>query len=476
VEELPSEADGPRYYYYRGPLGRIDLVRRSEEPRRGDWQFSRETVARVESMFRDASDRPLAPDLARAKARAVPSLRLVPALWICGRLPAWLRGPALGLDRYQWIGLAVALLTCGGASWLGLRIIERLAGLGLRWSGFNLERSLITSKVMPLSLQLGLLCLHQAIRLLDLPSEIVGVTIPAVKVVWIGLIGWSALRLIDLGMVLYAGSARLHDRRSLSDMIVPTAANGMKLAVLVVAASSQVYLLGSRETLTQLLAGLGLVGLAASLAAQDTLKNFFGTLLLIGEHPFRIGEHVAVQGVEGIVESVGFRSTRLRTFEDSLLTIPNSVMAAALIDNRGARACRRFRCTVSLAHGTPVDKVVAMRDGLRAFASRHPRFRPDKIEVHIDNLGASSIDLFVQVYFGVANFTEEMACRDEFSREILGLAERLGVELALQAPTVHLVSSHPESALVPPRPKHLARDAAEAPRHRHGFPADLDPR
>ena len=179
------------------------------------------------------------------------------------------------------------------------------------------------------------------------------------KVAWIGLMGWTAFRLIDLGMILYARSERLHDRRSLSDMIVPTAANGMKLAALVVAVSFQVYLIGSRETLTQLLAGLGLVGLAASLAAQDTLKNFFGTLLLIGEHPFRIGEHVAVQGVEGTIESVGFRSTRLRTFEDSLLTIPNSVMAAAMIDNRAARTCRRFRTVVSLAYGTPIDRIVA---------------------------------------------------------------------------------------------------------------------
>lgn len=475
VEELPSDPDGPRYYYYRGPLGRIDLVRRTAEPRRGDWQFSHETVERIETMFRDARDRPLAPDLSREKARAVPSVRLVPALWIRSRLPAWLRTPALGLDVYQWVGLIVAFVACGVASWLGLRAIERLAGVALRWGGFNLERALVRSKVMPLSLQLGLLCVHQTIRLLDLPSEVVSITIPAVKVVWIGLIGWSALRLIDLGMVLYSRSERLHDRRSLSDMIVPTTANGMKLAVFVVAASAMVYLLGSRETLTQLLAGLGLVGLAASLAAQDTLKNFFGTLLLIGEHPFRIGEHVAVQGVEGVVESVGFRSTRLRTFEDSLLTIPNSVMAAALIDNRGARACRRFRCTVSLAYGTPVEKVVAMRDGLRAFASRHPRFRADKIEVHIDHLGTSSIDLFVQVYFGVTNFTDEMACRDEFSREILGLAERLGVQLAVQTPTVHLISSHPESAPFPPRPKHLAREAIESPKQRHGFPRTATP-
>jgi MscS family membrane protein len=243
----------------------------------------------------------------------------------------------------------------------------------------------------------------------------------------------------------------------------------------VVAVSCQVYLVGSRETLTQLLAGLGLVGLAASLAAQDTLKNLFGTLLLIGEHPFRIGDYVAVQGMEGLVESVGFRSTRLRTFEDSLLTIPNSVMAAALIDNRGVRTCRRLRTVVSLAYGTPLDRMVALRDALRAFATAHPRVLPDKVEVHIVDLGASSVELLVQVYFRVATYTEEMSCRDEFSREILRQAERLGVEIAFPTHTVHLAGSGAAGHEVPPPPKLLGRGRVEGQRPANPQRADLGP-
>ncbi|WZO98259.1 mechanosensitive ion channel family protein [Isosphaeraceae bacterium EP7] len=463
VEEIPSEADGPRYYYHRGPLGRIDLVKRDNDPRRGDWQFSGETVARIETMFRDASERPLAPTLAKDKAgRHVLSAALLPSLWLRGQMPPWLRSPAMGLELYQWIGLAGALIAGGVATWVAQRALARAACVGLRWGGFELGREIVGSKLRPMAFQIGLLCLYQLFRLLDLPSAVVGISIPAAKVAWIGLMAWTAIRLIDLGMLLYARSERLHDRRSLSDMIVPTAANGMKLAAIVVAASFQVYLIGSRETLTQLLAGLGLVGLAASLAAQDTLKNFFGTMLLIGEHPFRIGEHVAVQGVEGTIESVGFRSTRLRTFEDSLLTIPNSVMAAAMIDNRAARASRRFRTVVSLAYGTPVDKLVAMRDALRAFAAKHPRFMPDKVEVHIGGLGASSVELFVQVFFRVSTFTDELACRDEFSREVLTQAERLGVELAFPTQTIHLAASEAEPRTVPPGPKHLGHFRQDA--------------
>ena len=232
-------------------------------------------------MFRVAFDRPVASGLSRDKGvKAAVSARLVPSLWLRDRMPGWLRAPWPVLELYQWIGLAVALAAGGAASWLGLRVIERVAWHALRAGGFELDRALVATKLRPLAFQLGLWCLYLQIRLLDLPSGVVGATIPALKIIWIGLMGWTAFRLIDLGLILYAHSERLHDRRSLSDMIVPTAANGLKLAALIVAVSCQVYLVGSRETLTQLLAGLGLVGLAASLAAQDTLKNFFGTLLL----------------------------------------------------------------------------------------------------------------------------------------------------------------------------------------------------
>jgi MscS family membrane protein len=219
-----------------------------------------------------------------------------------------------------------------------------------------------------------------------------------------------------------------------------------------------------------------LIGLAASLAAQDTLKNFFGTLLLIGEHPFRIGEHISVQGVEGLVESVGFRSTRLRTFDDSLLTVPNSVMAAALIDNRGARTSRRLRTVVSLAYGTPIDKIVALRDALRKFAASQPRFLPGKIEVHIGGLGATSLELFVQVYFRVATYTDELVCRDALSRAILEEAERLGVALAGSSKPASPASSGSDAHAVPPPPKHLLRKSAETARLEHSLPADGEPR
>ncbi len=121
-------------------------------------------------------------------------------------------------------------------------------------------------------------------------------------------------------------------------MIVPVSMRISKTVMLLMVATYLIYQIGEGELLTRFLTGLGVAGLAASLAAQDALKSFFGTLLLIGERAFKIGDRINVGGKEGIVEQVGFRATRLRTAEGSVLSIPNAVIASAPIDNMGSSA------------------------------------------------------------------------------------------------------------------------------------------
>ena len=467
VQEIPDEPSGPRYYYYRGALGRIDLVRRETSPRQGDWQFSDETVARLEAMFLAVLDRPadLPPGVQEAGVRTEPSLRLTPALWVRRHVPSWLRLSMAGLDAYQWLGLGAVALTSVAAGWLGLRAVVRIIALLLLRAQMALSRPFLWSRLRPLGMQLSLWAAYVGLRWLDLPVPVFSALIPMIKVVWIGLLAWTALGAIDLVMAVYTHSDHLSSQRSLSDMIVPTAVRGLKLVVVLTAVIGQVYLVGNGETLTKLLACLGLVGLAASLAAQDTLKNFFGTLLLIGEHPFRIGDQIVVNGMEGAVESVGFRSTRIRTPDDSLLTIPNSVIANASIDNRGARNYRRLRKIVALGYRTPLDRLLALRDSIRAFALAHPKVRHDKVDVHIHGLGGHAIDLLVNVYLRVATWTEELECRDQFSLEILRQADSLGIEVGEPDPSGkwHRHPRHDESIPAPHASGDGGLRAVEAP-------------
>src|SRR5262249_19359560 len=159
-----------------------------------------------------------------------------------------------------------------------------------------------------------------------------------------------------------------------------------------------IYQLGEGDMLARFLTGLGVVGLGASLAAQDILKSFFGTLLLIGERTFKLGDRIIVGSQAGVVEQVGFRTTRLRTAEDSLLTIPNSAIANASIDNMGARSARRYSAALLVAYETPLDRLSAFRDALRQWLTEHPKVRKEKADVHIHRLAESGIEVTLNFY------------------------------------------------------------------------------
>jgi MscS family membrane protein len=178
------------------------------------------------------------------------------------------------------------------------------------------------------------------------------------------------------------------------------------------------------------LTGVGVAGLAASLAAQDALKSFFGTLMLIGERAFKIGDRILVNGQEGVVEQVGFRSTRLRTSEDSLMTIPNSTIATSSIDNMGMRQARRYRTSVLLNHHTPLAQLLDLRDQLKTWLLQHPLVLPQRVEVRLQEVTELGIEIAVNLFYAPKEVGDDVRFQEGVTCEILRLTEALGIVLA----------------------------------------------
>ena len=191
-----------------------------------------------------------------------------------------------------------------------------------------------------------------------------------------------------------------------------------------------IYQVGQIDLLARFLTGLGVAGLAASLAAQDALKSFFGTLLLIGERAFKIGDRIIVGGTEGVVEQVGFRSTRLRTAEDSLLTIPNSIIAAAAIDNIGARSHRRFSATIAVSPDTPFERLLEFRNRLQSWLGEQSLVVPDQVDVHVHQITNNGVELNLSLFLAAHTSGEETSFREAVNGQILGLAGVLKVDIA----------------------------------------------
>ncbi len=426
IQEVPDTPDGPRYVFYRGDLGRIVIARRPDGSRKGSWLFTAETVAVIGRMFRNVLGQPV--DEAADAALPPPGFRQAPGLWLRFRVPASLRPVFWRLQFYQWLGLALAVLLCVVVPRLVLAQVHLLFTLVLRKSGSSLTRSFVADKLRPLTWVVAWWLLFQALALLDLPVRLVDALAPFGTFGLAGLLGWLGVQLVGLATALYTNSELLRPHRSLSDMIVPVSMRLLKGGILLVVAVYVVYQIGEIELLGRFLTGLGVAGLAASLAAQDALKNFFSTLLLIGERTFKIGERISMAGQEGVVEVVGFRATRLRTPDGSLLTVPNATIASAAIDNLSSKTFSRCKASLLLHADTAPERVLELRDRMRAWLLAHEQVRPDKVEVSVHQLTDKGVEVAIDLYLYDVNTAGEKVLKEEINCELLRLLEAVGRE------------------------------------------------
>lgn len=179
-----------------------------------------------------------------------------------------------------------------------------------------------------------------------------------------------------------------------------------------------------------LLTGLSIGGVAVALAAQDTIKNLFGSIMIFMDRPFVIGDWVKTDGVSGSIEQIGLRSTRIRTFENSLVSIPNSRMADFTIDNMGMRVFRRYKTYIRVSYDTKPDQLDEFVERLREIVRKHPHTRKDFFVVNLNNIGLYSFDILFYIFFEAPTWGDELHFRHEIIRSIIKIANDLDIELA----------------------------------------------
>jgi len=234
----------------------------------------------------------------------------------------------------------------------------------------------------------------------------------------------------------------------MDDQLIPLLRRAAKAIVYVV---GFLFILQNMDVdVGSLLAGLGIGGLAFALAAKDTLANLFGSLTIFTDRPFQIGDYVVVAGVEGSIEEVGFRSTRVRTGADSVVTIPNSAIANSTIDNLGRRRWRRYKTMLGLTYDASPDQVEAFVEGVRASILASPFTQKHRFDVALHSFGPSELNIFVNVYFDASTFADELEGRHHIHLEWLRLAEGLGVGFAFPTQTLHVDTLGPQGRTAQP--------------------------
>lgn len=189
-----------------------------------------------------------------------------------------------------------------------------------------------------------------------------------------------------------------------------------------------------------LIASLGVIGLGISLASQDTVSNMFGFAAIVTDNPFKVGDFITTPTVTGIVESVGVRATRVRQLDQALVTVPNNLLTNAAVLNRSRLEKRRLDATLNFTYSTSADQLRTVIGEIRALLQNTDDIDPDSVIVHFVEFADSSLNVRVICQVLLSDWREFTAKQESLFLDIMGIAERLGIDFAFPSRSIYLES------------------------------------
>lgn len=201
---------------------------------------------------------------------------------------------------------------------------------------------------------------------------------------------------------------------------------------------------------TGFVASLGLVGMAVALAAKDSVANLFGSLTLFLDRTMKKGDWVETPDIEGVVEEIGLRSSRIRTFAKALVTVPNANLAGGAVTNWSRMTNRRIKMTIGLEYRTPRVTIERILERLRTYLKENPDIRSDAgvpFMINLHTFGASSIDIFMYFFTHTTNWAEYMKIREDCMLAFMRIVEEEGAAFAFPSQSVYLESLPAQSSL-----------------------------
>ncbi len=353
----------------------------------------------------------------------------------------------LGLYLWQHLGILLLITMAFLLHKMLTFVFNRLLYRGAHQLGYDkIVRPYLLPVARPLSMFAVFLMIVILYPLLQLPvqaSFYLNYAFRAILPFFAILVFYKLVDVFGLYLEKIAGRSE----SSLDNNVVPLLKKILRVFVVIIGG---LFILQNLDVnITALLAGLSIGGLAVALAAQDTLKNMFGSLMIFIDKPFLVGHWISSGDIDGTVEEVGFRSTRVRTFRNSLTYVPNGKLADSTIDNHGLRQYRRLSMHIAVTYDTPPDLIEVFVSGLRRIVEDHPQTRKDFYIIEFNEMGDFSLKILFYIFFAVPTWPEELRARHEILVEIVRLAEKLGVRFAFPTQTLHMENFPHKNTLTP---------------------------
>jgi len=398
-----------------GAGGEAEPVRLTRSERNGGgWSFTRETVSRVDAWYDRLEQR-----------------------WLREHLPPALLAPGpKELLWWQWLALPLILI----GAWLGgallSRLSRRLLGRIARRTSADWDDAVIARMGAPLTLGWTIALAYLAVPWLGLYAPALQFVNSVLRGSLFVVFFWSLARAVDVGgqMLIRSSWGVTH---AASRSLVAVGARTGKLLILAIAVVALLSELG--YPVASLIAGLGIGGLAVALAAQKTVENLFGTFSIAADQPFREGDFVKVEDFVGTVETIGLRSTKIRTLDRTLITVPNGRLAEMRLETFAARDRIRLHCVLGLVYATSSEQMQRILAELERVLRAHPKTWQETVLVRFREFGASSLDVEVMAWFETSDYGEFQLHRQEVLLQFMKVVEQAGSSFAFPTRTVHVV-------------------------------------
>jgi MscS family membrane protein len=394
----------------------------------GEWRLPADVVADADDIHDDV----VGIDLARF-ARRLP--------------PVWHRA-FFGVTPWQATGLLGVLALALALRFLLGAVVTRRLGALARLQKWRLSVDDLRTAARPMGWVVACLTVWLLVPMLALPARWTARLLAVDRVVAAVCLVWLALRVVDLTATHLEERARGSPSR-MDDHLVPLTRRIVKMLLVVLGGVLALQSFG--VDVGSLVAGLGIGGLAVALAAKDTIGNFFGSVAIFLDRPFQIGDWVATTNgsVEGTVESVGFRSTQIRTIGDTVVTVPNARMADAEINNFGARRHRRVRLAIAVTREATADQLQRFTSSLTARLLSVPAVKADAVDVVAHDFTDTAVVVLAHFYVDAKTWSDELRLRHAAILDAVAVAADVGLRLALPA-RAPMVEAAPAAAPASP--------------------------
>lgn len=255
------------------------------------------------------------------------------------------------------------------------------------------------------------------------------------KSIFVILFSWGLVNLVSSSSNLFLflkENTNIH----IDEILVPFLSRALQFIIIAIAFS--IVLQEFDYHIGGLITGLGIGGLAISLAAQDALANLFGGVIIVTEKPFTIDDWIMTPSVEGTVEDISFRSTKVRTFEQALVVVPNATLANEAITNWSEMGKRRIYFNLPITYSTPRMTIENVKNEIEAILFAHQGIHKETILVKANDFQDNGIDIMIYCFTKTTNWDEHLAVREDINLRILDILEEKDAQIAIPTQMVYM--------------------------------------